>query len=1467
MFLGDHTANAQKAFLEEFNGPDLDPSWLIFDNEGGTHVGFTDEGEYEVVDSQSKSDAGLGLKLSGSGDFTVDATIRLENIFDGRFDFKFRFLAPKFMELVFNQNDFMRVFSGERGSNTVQIPSFGYEEGSSMHIRFAWTESTGTMRIGVAKGEETMQLINTISGLQKFQPTRLDLILFRIGAGEHTPRLFYDRIQIQDKALPIGVSSFVDDFSGPKLDERWVPLGKSENSQVGFSDGIYEIKGQQGSDAGLRHKIEGTGSFTANARIKLKDFSKSASDFKFRFLVGGLIEIVYNSFDDIRVYSGELGENIARFNKIGFKDGDVIDLKLAYDDLAKTVQVGVAQNDGPMILLAQESGLFEFEPENLDLVLFKFGEGNGNEPRLQLDHFDISDGYVPVEVQTIIDDFDGPELISPWIVLGEESEHIGFDDKGRYQFKSALSPNNKAGLGLRLPSPGSTTVDLNLSLSEFVDSNSALIMRFPGSDALEILVGGDKTFEVIFSGDSLLKLDDFNLGDEETLNLRFGWDSTLELFEVGAGINGQGLELMLEEFGEGWQPRMLEILLSSSGEKDPSTAVYLDSFSARSGFSQIPTERLEPFIDEFEDPLLSDTWITIDEDAQLGISNGTYRFKDPSRSSNAAGIKHIFTGQGSFTVDAHVIFEQFNETGSDFKLRFFGGKFIELVYNSFDDIRMHSGEKGGINRIEDIGILEKETVQFRFVWNEPAGQAQYGVFTGDKWTLVGSVSGLTEFTPNSLDMILFKFGDGPEPIVSIDRFEIRSGIDEIPMDPPIQPYRDDFDGPKLAESWILRDESPEAQRGFENGFYELRDPSTSASDVGLRHAIEGKGGSFTSDFGFTFDGFSGSATDFKFRFFGGKFIEFVYNSFDDLRVYSQERGENVSKIQKVGINDGDAVKIRFIWNEISSEVIIGLSIRDEPMKEIAKISGLKEFTPEIVDFIMFKFGEGNGNTPGLLVDYFEIVPGVSPIPEVQPPVEGIVETFDGPELGEDWSVRDDSADAQIGFTEDGRYQVNEPSTSAGGDAGIRRSFTSGGSFTADLNMHFEDFIGSHTDFKFRFFGGKFLELVFNSFDDVRVFSAEKGGNVNRLDDIGVTDGAPLHFRFIWDAETGNATYGVSIDGGAMVEIATAEGLKAFEPNIVDFVMFKFGEGNGNTPKMLIDHFEIRDGVFPLSEVQPPVEGIVETFDGPELGEDWSVRDDSADAQIGFTEDGRYQVNEPSTSAGGDAGIRRSFTSGGSFTADLNMHFEDFIGSHTDFKFRFFGGKFLELVFNSFDDVRVFSAEKGGNVNRLDDIGVTDGAPLHFRFIWDAETGNATYGVSIDGGAMVEIATAEGLKAFEPNIVDFVMFKFGEGNGNTPKMLIDHFEIRDGVFPLSESGNESVIEITSIDVTNTAPQTVTITWSSTPGATYNVEWSNDLLEWNNLIDDIPSDGDDTTVKNENIPADDDRRFYRVKQSSD
>ncbi len=1468
---GVPVAFAEDPFVDEFDGVEFDPSWTPLGDDGESHVGFSD-GAYEVFDSFAPGDVGLARSMSGSGDFTADASVRLADFFDGNVDFKFRFLAPKFLELVFNQNDFMRVFSGERGGNTVTISGFGYEEGTPMHIRFSWTEADGTMRIGVALGDDPMQLITTIDGLEGFQPTRADLVLFKIGDGDNQPRLFIDRFEIQDSALPVGIPPFVDDFSGPDLAEGWTPLDNEDGAtQIGFADGLYEIRdNQEGGDAGLRRQVGGVGSFTVDAKIKLLDFAGSNTDFKFRFIgTGKFIEVVYNSFDDIRVFSQEIGGNIARFNKIGFQDDDVLDLKLAFDSLTGTAQVGVAQNGGPMIVLAEETGLLDFTPNNVDLLLFKFGEGNGNAPRMQLDHFQVSDGFLPVDVQPFIDEFEGPELMPAWMALGSEADHIGFNEDGQYEIKGAQDPNN-SGLRMRLPAPGSMTADLSVKLSDFVDTDSEFRMSFPGPGALEIIVtAGMLQVTSADKGGEIANVWDFALADGDTLDLRFAWDAEIEELEVGAGKNGEALELIVGDFDfENLDPRSLDIVLStSSGDTQPS--MLLDKFNVRQGFARIPVERIEPFAEEFDGPDLSDRWIILGEEEGRGFTDGAYQFSDPSRSSDVAGIKTFLLGEGSFTVDAVVTFDLFSGTGSDFKFRFFGGQFIELVHNSFDDIRMHSGEKGAINRIEDIGIIDGEPVQFRFVWNESLGQAQYGVLIGDgPWEIVGSVSGLTQFTPNEVDLVFFKFGDGEVPQLSVDRFEIRPGVFEMPTNPPIQPFSDSFDGPNLSDGWQIRDESAEAQIGFSDGAYEVRDPSTSAADAGIRRTLEGMGGSFTAELALTFDGFSGSNTDFKYRFFGGRFIEIVYNSFDDLRVFSQERGENVSRVQGVGINDGDLVRLRFIWDESAGAAIVGLAINDNPMEEIARAEGLEEFTPDTVDFVLFKFGEGNGNIPGVLLDEFAIASGVFPIVEEEPPVEGFVDAFDGPDLSDGWNVRDDSAEAQIGFTENGQYQVNEPSTSANGDAGIQRALLGGGSFTADLEMQFEDFSGSNTDFKFRFFGGKFIELVYNSFDDIRVFSGEKGDNVNRINGIGITDAVPLHFRFIWDAETGNATFGLAINDGALMEIATAEGLMEFTPNSVDFVMFKFGEGNGNTPKMLIDRFEIRSGVFPLPP--PPAEGFVDTFDGPQLEEMWTVRDDSADAQVGFTGNGQYQVNEPSTSENGDAGIRRPImTNGGSFTADLEMQFEDFAGSNTDFKFRFFGGQFIELVYNSFDDIRVFSGEQGGNVNRINGIGITDSTPLHFRFIWDAETGNATFGVSIDGGTMIEIATAEGLQEFTPNTVDFVMFKFGEGNGNTPKMLIDRFEIRPGIFPLDEGGNVGdgpAVRITSIEVTGDATRTATITWSSSDGETYDVEWSENLMEWNDLAADVASAGEETNVSDVDIPAEVPQRYYRVGLSA-
>ena len=62
-------AAAEDPFVEEFTGPELDPSWIILDNEGDTHEGFTEDGEYEIVDSQSTADAGLAPQHVGIGRF------------------------------------------------------------------------------------------------------------------------------------------------------------------------------------------------------------------------------------------------------------------------------------------------------------------------------------------------------------------------------------------------------------------------------------------------------------------------------------------------------------------------------------------------------------------------------------------------------------------------------------------------------------------------------------------------------------------------------------------------------------------------------------------------------------------------------------------------------------------------------------------------------------------------------------------------------------------------------------------------------------------------------------------------------------------------------------------------------------------------------------------------------------------------------------------------------------------------------------------------------------------------------------------------------------------------------------------------------------------------------------------------------------------------------------------------------
>ena len=272
--------------------------------------------------------------------------------------------------------------------------------------------------------------------------------------------------------------------------------------------------------------------------------------------------------------------------------------------------------------------------------------------------------------------------------------------------------------------------------------------------------------------------------------------------------------------------------------------------------------------------------------------------------------------------------------------------------------------------------------------------------------------------------------------------------------------------------------------------------------------------------------------------------------------------------------------------------------------------------------------------------------------------------------------------------------------------------------------------------------------------------------------------------------------------------------------------------------------------------------FVDEFDGPDLSEGWTIRDeDTPEAHPGFTGEGTYEVNEPTTSVLGHAGLKRPIESLDSFTVELYLHFEDFQGSNSDFKFRFFGGKFIELVYNSFDDIRVFSRERSGNINRINGIGITDDTPLHFRFTWDAENGKATYFLSIDGGEAQEIASTEGLIEFTPNVVDVVMFKFGEGNGNTPKMFLDRFEVYPGL-----PQDPDLLEL----AVSSAGENLVLEWGSKPGYVYQIRSSTDpslpVENWELVEVEGSTDIAHTEPLNTlSLPRPDDlTRLYRVEE---
>ncbi|MCB1095121.1 MAG: hypothetical protein KDN22_06030 [Verrucomicrobiae bacterium] len=117
---------------------------------------------------------------------------------------------------------------------------------------------------------------------------------------------------------------------------------------------------------------------------------------------------------------------------------------------------------------------------------------------------------------------------------------------------------------------------------------------------------------------------------------------------------------------------------------------------------------------------------------------------------------------------------------------------------------------------------------------------------------------------------------------------------------------------------------------------------------------------------------------------------------------------------------------------------------------------------------------------------------------------------------------------------------------------------------------------------------------------------------------------------------------------------------------------------------------------------------------------------------------------------------------------------------------------------------------------------------------------------------------------ESDAIEFIgTSRFGATGGDFPTSVDGGPEIRYGAGSFTfDEGTSVPFQITDIAL-DQAGRSVTLTWSSSPGATYAVSYSTDLEQWIELEDGLPSDGEITEFTEENVPADSPWRYYRVR----
>jgi uncharacterized repeat protein (TIGR02543 family) len=199
-------------------------------------------------------------------------------------------------------------------------------------------------------------------------------------------------------------------------------------------------------------------------------------------------------------------------------------------------------------------------------------------------------------------------------------------------------------------------------------------------------------------------------------------------------------------------------------------------------------------------PLFTFDFNTADQDASLvkigsaachpGISNGYYQMTtaDASKDIVIRDTTNLPAGKVVYLKsELHVKFNPFTDTGSDFKVRFFGPDgFIEVVLNSFYDIRVYHGNSvTGVSKDlapnSRVDIADDQLLKMLITYDgeEDTIEIKYGTPAGWETLYSGEGNGgsFGNFYSDFVDLLMFKWGAGDNATSFIDYWAMEAYVD------------------------------------------------------------------------------------------------------------------------------------------------------------------------------------------------------------------------------------------------------------------------------------------------------------------------------------------------------------------------------------------------------------------------------------------------------------------------------------------------------------------------------------------------------------------------------------------------------------------------------------------------------------------------------------------------------------------